>query len=124
LMTLPISVELSPSFRTVSFVALATPTALFAIFAASFALFAISRIDASISSELVATTVRFCDTCSDAADTTLVCVDVSSALAAIWRLIDVNCSADAPRLCAFCPIAPIDPRRSVIMVLMLVLIAA
>ena len=97
---MPISTELSPSFCTVWLVASATSTAFFAIFAASLAHFAISRIDASISSELVATTVRFFDTCSDAADTTPVCVAVSSAFAAICSLIEESSSADAPTCCA------------------------
>jgi hypothetical protein len=93
LITLPISALLSPSLATVMFVAPATETADAATRAASFALFAISRMLAVISSAPVATVWTFLLTCSAAAETTFACAEVSSALAA---MVPASVSSSVP----------------------------
>ena len=70
----------------VSLVSAATATAFLATRALSLALFEISRMEAIISSLPAATTATFFETSSLAAETTLACVAVSSALPAICWL--------------------------------------
>ena len=89
-MTLPISALLSPSLATVALVFSATLTAEVATLAASLAFLAISRMLAPISSAPVATVVTFLLTCSAAAEATLACAAVSSALEAICWLTAVS----------------------------------
>ena len=72
------------------------PTAELATLAASFALPAISRIEADISSALAATVFTLALTCSAAADTVLAWTEVSSAEAPIWVLVaDSSSELDA-----------------------------
>src|SRR5262249_50843299 len=91
LMTLPISALDSPSLATVWFVFSATLTAAMAPLAASVAFLAISRMLAPIWSAPVATVVTFLLPSSAAAEATLACAAVSSALDAICWLTAVNC---------------------------------
>jgi len=94
--TLPISALDSPSFATVALVRSATRTAPVATRAASLALLAISLMLALISSEPVATVAMLRLTCSAAAEATLACAAVSSALAAMCSLtVDSPCEAAA-----------------------------
>ena len=90
LMTLPISVLLSPSFETVALVFSATLTADVATRAASLAFLAISLMLAPISSTALATVSTFLLTCSAAADTTVACDEVSSEFEAICWLTEVS----------------------------------
>ena len=94
LTTSPISCELTPNFETVSFVAAATPVARFATFAASFAFWAISRIDAPICSAPAATACTLRLTCSAAAATTPACTLVSCDPAATCDVDADSSSAD------------------------------
>ena len=73
-----------------------TLTACLAILAASDEFFAISRIEADISSAPEATTSTFLLTCSLAAETTPACVEVSSAFPAICWLTLLNSSEAEP----------------------------
>ncbi|WP_308442112.1 hypothetical protein, partial [Planosporangium flavigriseum] len=82
-----------------------------ATFAASVALCAISRIDAPISSALVATVLTLLETCSAAADTTPACALLSSADAAICAdTLDISSLDEASR-CELPATAPIALRR-------------
>ena len=105
LMTLPISMLETPSFATLAFVASATLTADDATRAASLAFFAISRIEAVISSVPVATVCTLRLTCSAAALTMFACDDVSVALLPIWELTAFNSSDELASAFAFCAIA-------------------
>src|ERR1043166_2738659 len=90
LITLPISALDSPSFATVALVELATRTAVVATLAASWALLAISRMLAPISSAAGGTVLPLHLPCSAAADAPLAWEAVCSALAAICWLTAVN----------------------------------
>ena len=96
LTTFPISCEDAPSEATVAFVDSTAVTACAATRAASLADWAISRIDAPISSAPAETVCTFRDTCSAAAETTPACTDVSSAPPAMCCEDAASCSnADA-----------------------------
>ncbi len=79
LMTSPISAELTPSLATVALVLSAAATAEAATRAASVAFWAISRMEAPISSAPVETEPTLADTCSAAALTAPAWAEVSSA---------------------------------------------
>ncbi len=101
MITLPISWLESPSFLMVSLVDWAIVTAFLATRAESLAFLAISRIEACISSVAVATDATFFETCSLAAETTLACTAVSSALPAICWLTAVSSSDEVANALAF-----------------------
>ena len=96
-MTFPISALDSPSLVMVSVVAFAMSTASLATRAASTAFFAISLIEADISSEPAATVCRLRETCSAAAETEFDWPAVSSAVALISVLREDNCWEEADK---------------------------
>ena len=96
LTTLPISAEDTPSLETVSLVLCATPTAVDATSAAWLAFWAISRMDAPISSLPAAADRTLVDTSPAAPATTPACAAASCALPAIFAVTPVNCAVLSP----------------------------